>query len=76
MVTDSAMKKVTSKQQAREIAAAVCAARDWPFTEPVLVSWRPFTYRIWTNSSSRGGNVFIRIRKRDGEVLDASITPK
>ena len=68
--------KVISKQQAREIAAAVCAKRDWPFAEPVLVHWRPFTYRVWTNASSRGGNVFVRIRKRDGKVLEASITPK
>ena len=76
METELSMKKVSSKQDAREIAASVCAARDWPFTEPVLVHWRPFTYQVWTNASSRGGNVCIRIRKRDGEVLQASITPR
>jgi hypothetical protein len=70
------VKRVISKQHAREIAASVCAKRDWPFTERVLVHWRPFTYRVWTNASSRGGNVFLRIRKRDGEVLEASNTPK
>ena len=70
------MNKVSSKQDAREVAASLCAGRDWPFIEPVLVHWRPFTYQVWTNASSRGGNVCIRIRKRDGEVLHASITPR
>lgn len=70
------MKKVTSRQHAREIAASVCAARDWPFAEPVHVHWGLFTYRVWTNAMSRGGSVFMRIRKRDGEVIEAGITPK
>jgi hypothetical protein len=68
--------RVSSKQQARGIAAAWCAGREWPFVEPVLVCWRPFTYQVWTNGSSRGGNVFVRVRKRDGQVLHASIMPR
>ena len=67
------MSRVSSKQQAREIAAALCAAREWPFTEPVHVKWRLFTYEVWTNAITRGGNVFVRIRKRDGQVMSAGI---
>lgn len=75
-IEDFRLRKVTSKQQAREIAASACAFRGWPFVEPVLVSWRPFTYRVWTNASSRGGNVLMRIRKRDGDVFKALVMPK
>jgi hypothetical protein len=75
-IEDFRLSKVTSKQQAREIAASACASRGWPFVEPVVVSWRPFTYRVGTNASSRGGNVLMRIRKRDGEVFKALVTPK
>ena len=70
------MSRVSSKQQAREIAAALCAAREWPFTEPVHVRWGLFNYEVWTNAAMRGGNVSVRIRKRDGQVMAAGITPR
>ena len=27
--------------------------REWPFVEPVLVHWRPFTYQEWIGAGIR-----------------------
>lgn len=69
------MAKVTSREQAREIAQAECARRGLPWEEPVLVQWRFFTYRIW-GSGRKGGNLYMQIRKRDGAILSAGVTPR
>ena len=70
------MQRVRSKEQAKKIAADECEARNWPFRGPVNVIWRPFTYVVWTNAMSRGGNAHIVVRKRDGAILEATITPR
>jgi hypothetical protein len=31
---------------------------------------------VRTNAMMRGGNVFVRIRKRDGQAMAAGITPR
>jgi hypothetical protein len=61
-------------EQAREIAKAECARRGWPWPSNVSVRWRPFTYSVW-GRGGKGGNLSMRIRKRDGVILRAGISP-
>ena len=51
------------------IAKHECENRGWPWLEPIQVFWRPFSFRVLTHANCRGGNVVVRIRKRDGAVL-------
>lgn len=64
-----------SKQEALAIARDECARRGWGWTEPVRVSWGIFTYTVCTNCHSRGGNAALVIRKRDGVITSATISP-
>lgn len=68
------MPKVTNKEEALSIARAECERKGWPWVEPVYVGWRFFTYRIW-GGGRKGGNLHMRIRKRDGAILKSLITP-
>lgn len=65
-----------TKSEAKEVAINECAKRGWKWSEPVLVKWRLFSFVIWTNANRKGGNVCIRIRKKNGEILQVSQTPK
>lgn len=68
------MPKVTNKEEARSIARAECERKCWPWVEPVYVRWGLFTYSIW-GGGRKGGNLHMRIRKRDGAILSSGITP-
>ena len=65
-----------NKEQARAIARTECDRRGWHWQEPVNVHWGLFTFVVWTNALSRGGNVCMKIRRRNGEVVSAGVTPK
>jgi len=66
--------KIT-KDDARRIAQEECARLGWPWLEPVYVRWGWFNYHIW-GGETRGGNLMMTIRKRDGKVLRVGMTPK
>lgn len=63
-----------TKAHALEIAREECAKRGWPWREPVSVKWGFFTYTVW-GGGQKGGNLSMRIRKKDGKILLAGITP-
>jgi len=64
-----------TKERALEIAREECGRRGWPWQEQTWVKWGVFCYTVW-GGARRGGNLIIRIRKRDGKILSAIITPK
>ena len=65
--------KLSAREKARCIAEVECQRRGWPLLEPVRVYWGLFTYTVW--GGGRGGGVRIKIRKKDGVVMDAIMTP-
>lgn len=64
-----------TKIEAKEIARKECEARGWPWREPITVRWGLFSYTVW-GGGTKGGNLIIIIRKRDGVLLSADMTPK
>jgi hypothetical protein len=66
--------KIT-REKARQIAKDECLKREWPWLEPVHVRWGWFSWHVW-GGGRRGCNLFMRIRKRDGRILQAGMTPK
>ena len=65
-----------SASDAEAIARAECERREWPWEEPVEVRRRARTYRIWTNTEFRGGNVEIVVDASTGEVRRAWLNPQ
>jgi hypothetical protein len=65
--------KIT-KVQALEIAREECARRGLPWIQPVKVHWGFFNYLVF-GGDHLGGNLMVVIRKRDGKVLSAGVTP-
>ena len=63
-----------SKSEAKEIAKRYCEQQGWPWREPVSVRWGLLTYTVW-GGGRKGGNLFMKIRKRDGEIIEAAMTP-
>jgi hypothetical protein len=64
-----------TKQQAKEIAQNECQKKGWPWIEPIDVQWGIFNYTVW-GGRRKGGNLIIKIRKKDGKIISSSITPK
>ena len=64
-----------TKEQAREIAKAECERRCWPWSEPIYVRWGFRHYGIW-GGGRKGGNLCMRIRKKDGAIVFAAMSPK
>lgn len=69
------MPKVTSKEEARRLAQEECVRNGWPWTEPISVRWGIFAYTVW-GGGRKGGNLCVRIRKRDGVILSSGRTPR
>jgi hypothetical protein len=63
------------RRAAEEIARKECEARCWILGEPVKVQWGLFHHEVWGYANRKGGNVIIRVRKRDGKVIHACVTP-
>jgi hypothetical protein len=66
---------MVSRVEAIQIARAECALRGWPWLAPIEVHWGLFTITVITNAKSRGSNVRIRVRRRDGAVVSADLAP-
>ena len=64
-----------NKQEAQEIAQKECEARGWSLGQPVKISGGLFHYEVWGFADRKGGNVIIRIRKWDGKIVRACMTP-
>jgi hypothetical protein len=67
---------VQNKEQALDAAIVAARERNWPWKEPICVRWGFLSYTVLTNARSRGGNVRLTIRKRDGAVISASLSMK
>ena len=65
-----------SKAEAKEIAKRFCEQQGWPWSlfEPVSIRWGLSTYTVW-GGHRKGGNLIMRIRKRDGEIIEVAMTP-
>jgi hypothetical protein len=66
---------MVTKEQALEIARQECVRRGWPWNEQTSVKWALFVFTVW-GGGRKGGNLCMKIRKRDGEVLSAIMTSK
>lgn len=64
-----------TKQDALAIARKECEQRGWPWNERTIVRWGLFTYTVW-GGGRKGGNLWVRIRKKDGAVLGIGMTPR
>ena len=64
-----------TKEQALLIARGECIRRGWPWNEQTFVRWGFFTFKVW-GGWRKGGNLYMKIRKRDGKILRAIMTPK
>jgi hypothetical protein len=60
-----------TREDALVIARVACASRGWPWKERVSVQERLWGWRVMTNIPMRGGNAFIWIDGRTGEVVGA-----
>lgn len=67
---------VISAEEAVHIARAAVADRGWAWREPVKVTETLRSYRFWTNTDYRGGNVFIHVDARTGEVTKLVVAPR
>jgi len=56
------------------IARQECQKRGWPWREPVSVKWGIFSYTVW-GGGTKGGNLCIKIRKSNGEIMNAGFSP-
>jgi hypothetical protein len=63
------------KNAAIEIARKECQQRNWILGDPVAVHWGFFNYEVWGYANRKGGNVVIRVRKSNGKIVSAFITP-
>ena len=64
-----------TKQTALQIAREECARRGWSWNEDTSVKRGLFAYTVW-GGGRKGGNLCIKIRKKDGAVLSATLSPK
>jgi hypothetical protein len=69
------MTDMVTKERALEIAREECIRRGWFWNERTSVKWGFFCYTVW-GGGCKGGNLLVKIRKRDGAVIGAAMTPK
>lgn len=65
-----------NKADALSIAKRECEARGIAWHEPALARWGLLQYTVTTNTRIRGGNVIIRVRKREGAVVALHQVPR
>lgn len=63
-----------TRQKAIAIARAELERRGIKWNEPVVIQWGWVSYGVWTNADVLGGNNWVRVRRRDGYVLDVGNT--
>jgi hypothetical protein len=66
---------MVTKQQALQNAREECIRRGWPWNNQSKVKWGLFSYTVW-GGGRKGGNLCFKIRKKDGSILSAAMTPK
>jgi len=64
-----------TKERAREIAQKECQKQGWPWLEPVYIRWGLFHYTVW-GGGRKGGNLHIKIKKKDGTIVSSGMTPR
>jgi hypothetical protein len=64
-----------TKEDALKIAREECERHNWPWNKCSKVKWGFFSYTVW-GGGRKGGNLFIKIRKRDGVIIQSSMTPR
>jgi len=64
-----------TKAQALEIAKQECTKRGWQWNEPVSVNWGLFCYTVW-GGGRKGGNICVKVKKSNGEVISVGISPQ
>jgi hypothetical protein len=69
-------RRCITRQQALAIAHNEVVRCGLPWREPVFIRWGWTSYIIWTNADMLGGNVIIRVRKRDGAVMHIGMPPR
>jgi hypothetical protein len=62
-----------SCDQALRIAQQECDEKKWGWIEPISIEEHILTYEIKTNATQTGGNVFMTISVRNGEILSAAL---
>ncbi len=70
---DNEINRMITKSQALEIARQECARRGWPWNDHTTVKWGLFSYFVW-GGGRKGGNLWIKVRKRDGSVMSATMS--
>ena len=64
-----------TKDDALKIAREECHRQGWMWNSQTIVKWGFFTYTVW-GGGRKGGNLCIKIRKKDGAILHSSISTK
>jgi len=64
-----------TKSDALRIAKDECIRHNWPWNEQTTVTWGVFSYTVW-GGGRKGGNLYMKIRKKDGAILKSSMTPR
>jgi hypothetical protein len=67
--------RVFTKADALRIAKDECIRRNWSWNEHTTVRWGIFNFTVW-GGCRKGGNLFMKIRKKDGAILHSSMTPR
>ena len=60
-----------SRETTLRIAHEYAVSRGWPWVEPVRTVQGITRVHVMTNANTRGGNVNVWIRLRDGKVVHA-----
>jgi hypothetical protein len=63
-----------SKADALEIAKVYCDREGIPWNDQTRVYWGFRQFTVW-GGGRKGGNLRMRIRRSDGEILEASVPP-
>ncbi len=64
-----------TKEDALQIARSECERRGWAWNDQSTVKGGFFNFTVW-GGGRKGGNLFMKIRKKDGAILQASMSPK
>ena len=64
-----------TRLEALRIARDECSRRGWTWNEQTSVRWGLFSYAVW-GGGRKGGNLCVKIRRKDGIVLRSSLTPR
>jgi len=64
-----------TKANALKIAREECDKHGWPWREPVKVKRGLRVFTVW-GGGRKGGNLCVKIRKKDGYVVSCGMTPK